>query len=161
MHCNFGNWCVLRTRSIGCLLRLRRIASHEFRVPRPGSICFVWRDATDVPLRLGVNAGAKLRQPAGVKLHHARAHCWGGILAAWLADLLGRASGQAPGLAQRRAAGAGLDGESAHRAIISDAAMRVLYYADELAFWASGGRRSSSGVSGRERLERRLLWASR
>ena len=91
----------------------------------------------------GVNAGAKLRQPAGVKMHHAGGALLGSGLAARLADLLGRASCQAPeprsGALQ---AGAGLDGESAHRAIISDAAMRVLYYADELAFWASGGSRS-------------------
>ena len=88
-----------------------------------------------------INAGAKLRQPAGVKLHHAGAHCWGGIcgMAGGFARSRERSS---PRAAQRRAAGAGLDGESAHRAIISDAAMRVLYYADELAFWASGGSRS-------------------
>ena len=47
--------------------------------------------------------------------------------------MLGRASGQSPGAAQRRAARAGLEDESAHRAIISEAAMRVLHYADELA----------------------------
>ena len=41
-----------------------------------------------------------------------------GSLAARMADLLGRAERSSPEAAQRRAAGAGLDGESAHRAII-------------------------------------------
>ena len=47
-------------------------------------------------IRLNVNAGAKLRQPAGVKLHYL-GRIVGVGFAAWLADLLGRASGQAPG----------------------------------------------------------------
>jgi hypothetical protein len=43
-----------------------------------------------------------------------------------MADLLGRAERSSPIAARRRAVGAGLDGESAHRAIMLVAAMRAV-----------------------------------
>src|SRR5271169_3474789 len=43
-----------------------------------------------------------------------------------MADLLGRAERSSPVAAQRRAVGAGLEGESAHRAIMLVAAMRAV-----------------------------------
>ena len=86
-------------------------------------------------------------------------------LAARMADLLGRAERSSPEAAQRRAAGAGLDGERAHRAII------VVPRCARLLGAALSERRrtlerqfagiSSSDASGRDRLERRLLCASR
>jgi len=92
--------------------------------------CIAHQGATVLLLDdLTVNAAAKLHQPAGVKLHHPGAHCQGGIcgMAGGFARSRERSS---PRAAQRRAAGAGLDGESAHRAI-----MGMLRCA--LALWAS------------------------
>ena len=78
-----------------------------------------------------------------------------------MAGLRGRAERSSPEAAQRRAEGAGLEAESAHRAIILFAAMRALLDAvlneRVLVLESQFATVSSSGVSVRERLERRLL----
>ena len=78
-----------------------------------------------------------------------------------MADLLGRAERSSPEAAQRRAAGAGLDGESAHRAIILVAAMPVLVRRSVERGNGQFAGVSSNDGSCREGLERRLLCASR
>ena len=62
-------------------------------------------------------------------MHHGgRGHQLGWLVAR-MTDLLGRAERSSPEAAKRRAAGAGVDGESAHRAIIDLAAMRAVVWA--------------------------------
>ena len=60
-------------------------------------------------------------------MHHGRALARRRqALAARMADVLDRAERSSPEAAQRRAVGAGLYGESAHRAIMLGAAMRAV-----------------------------------
>jgi hypothetical protein len=107
-----------------------------------------------------VNAGAKLRQPAGVKLHYL-GRIVGVGFAAWLADLLGRASGQAPGPRSGALQARGLTARA--RTELSSVMPRCASCITQTnwRFGRQGEAVPSTGVSGRERLERRLLWASR
>jgi hypothetical protein len=84
-----------------------------------------------------------------------------GAIVAWHwargSDLLGGAERSSPEAAQRRAGGAGLDGERAHRAVMLGAdGARRLFGAHVLCQLAG----VTSSASGCGRLERRLLWAS-
>ena len=81
----------------------------------------------DVVAAKAVNAGEKLHRLAGAKLHH------GGVGGSW-GGICGTDGGCArsrerssPEAAQRRALGAGLDGESAHRAIIREPRCALVY----------------------------------
>ena len=84
-------------------------------------------DMAEIVARIRVTAGEKLHRLAGAKLHH------GGVGGSW-GGICGTDGGCArsrerssPEAAQRRALGAGLDGESAHRAIIREPRCALVY----------------------------------
>jgi hypothetical protein len=137
-------WCGMFTRRVLASLRDRHLGPPMMGSGGCGGP--IYGDVLAVRLTAGIrtrNGLASSIVPAGTSLHrsaefafspivfllcttrgeiHERHKC---ALRHGRSYLLGRAERSSPKAAQRRAAGAGLDGERAHRAIIRAAAMRT------------------------------------